>query len=57
MTADAFRPATSVGISHYSTPIERARAFGLFRLAINAGWTVGPALGGFLALVDPDYLR
>ena len=37
-------------ISNEVTPKDRRLAFALFRLAINLGMSIGPALGGFLAL-------
>lgn len=46
--ADAFRPAVFVSITAHSRPKNRARSIGLIRLAINLGWSVGPALGGFI---------
>ena len=49
---EAFRPANSSAVAAFSADHLRARAYGLQRLALNLGWTVGPALGGFLALVD-----
>lgn len=56
LTSDAYRPANMAAISHHSADGERSRAFGLYRLAINLGWSVGPAIGGFLALVDYEIL-
>ncbi len=56
MTGEAFRPANMAAIAAYSAPAARARSYGLFRLAINAGWSIGPAIGGYLALVDYAYL-
>ena len=49
---DAFRPANSAAIAHYSTPETRTRAYSLNRLAINLGWAVGGGLGGLLASID-----
>jgi predicted MFS family arabinose efflux permease len=48
-TADMFRPAMSKGIAFYSTPENRTRSIALIRLAINLGFSVGPAIGGFVA--------
>lgn len=48
--SDSFRPANSSAIATYSTPENRARSVGLVRLAINLGFSVGPAIGGFVAL-------
>ena len=49
---ESFRPANSTAIAHYSTVENRTRSFSLNRLAINMGWAVGGALGGFLASVN-----
>ncbi|MGN6567992.1 MAG: MFS transporter, partial [Flavipsychrobacter sp.] len=46
---DAFRPANSTAIAHYSKEENRTRSYSLNRLAINLGWSVGGALGGFIA--------
>ncbi|HLG35868.1 MAG TPA: MFS transporter [Bacteroidia bacterium] len=47
--ADMFRPANSAAIAAYSTPENRTRSVSLARLAINLGFSVGPAAGGFIA--------
>jgi predicted MFS family arabinose efflux permease len=49
-TADMFRPANSKAIAAYSTPENRTRSVSLVRLAINLGFSLGPAAGGFVAL-------
>lgn len=46
---EAFRPANSAAIAAYSTDSNRTRAYSLNRLAINLGWSIGPAVGGILA--------
>lgn len=48
--ADMFRPANSKAIAAFSTPENRTRSVSLVRLAINLGFTLGPAAGGFIAL-------
>ncbi|MBN8821699.1 MULTISPECIES: MFS transporter [unclassified Spirosoma] len=53
---DSFRPANQAAIAHYSDPETRTRAFSLNRLAINLGWAVGGALGGWLASIDYSLL-
>lgn len=45
---DAFRPAVMTAIAVYSKPANRTRAFSLMRMAINFGWAMGPAIGGWL---------
>ena len=47
--ADMFRPAIGKAIAIYSAPENRTRSFSLIRLAVNLGFSVGPALGGILA--------
>lgn len=46
---EAFRPANTVAIAHYSKEQNRTRSYSLNRLAVNMGWAVGGALGGILA--------
>lgn len=46
--ADTFRPAMYVAIRTYSKPENRTRAVSLVRLAINLGFSAGPAIGGLL---------
>lgn len=50
LTADAFRPANSKAITVYSSHDNRTRSVSLVRLAVNLGFSVGPAAGGFIAL-------
>lgn len=52
MVNESFRPANATAIAHYSTAENRTQAFSIVRLAINLGWGVGGALGGFLASVN-----
>ncbi|MFM2388376.1 MAG: hypothetical protein RL660_3133 [Bacteroidota bacterium] len=49
MASDAFRPASSVAVTNASTEDNRTRSISLMRLAINLGFTIGPAVGGILA--------
>lgn len=49
---ESFRPANSAAIAYYSVPLNRTRSYSLNRLAINLGWAVGGALGGFLAATN-----
>lgn len=48
LTSDAFRPPAYVAIAAYSRPANRTRAITLVRLAINLGFSIGPALGGWI---------
>lgn len=49
MFGEAFRPANMAAIAKYSKPENFTRSLSLNRLAVNLGFSVGPALGGFLA--------
>lgn len=53
---EAFRPANSVAIAHYSKDENRTRSYSLNRLAINLGWAVGGALGGIIASINYSLL-
>ena len=53
---EAFRPANLSMITEIVAPSQRRIAFALNRLAINAGMSIGPVIGGFLTLVDYHYL-
>ena len=46
---EAFRPANAAAIAEFSPPELHRRAFALNRMAINLGFTIGPAVGGLLA--------
>lgn len=48
--ADMFRPAMFVSIGTYAKPENRVRALSLVRLAINLGFSAGPALGGLIII-------
>jgi MFS family permease len=48
-TADTFRPANSSAIAFYSQDTNRTRSVSLVRMATNLGFTIGPAVGGFVA--------
>ncbi|MBL7746180.1 MAG: MFS transporter [Chitinophagaceae bacterium] len=53
---EAFRPANSTAIAFYSKEENRTRSYALNRLAINLGWAVGSALGGFIAHINYELL-
>ncbi len=46
---DALRPANMSSVAEYSPPELRTRSIGLIRLAINLGFSAGPAIGGLIA--------
>src|SRR5262245_46620549 len=49
LLAESFRPAVLSLITEVVGPQQRRAAIALVRLAINAGMSIGPALGGLLA--------
>ncbi|HTI11905.1 MAG TPA: MFS transporter [Puia sp.] len=49
---EAFRPANSTAIAHYTKEENRTRSYSLNRLAVNLGWAVGGAIGGILASIN-----
>lgn len=48
LVADSFRPALFVALNAYSKPENKIRSLTLIRLAINLGFSAGPALGGII---------
>lgn len=48
VVADTFRPAMFVAMSVYSKPENKTRSVTLIRLAINLGFSAGPAIGGLI---------
>ena len=48
VVADTFRPAMFVALSAYSKPENKTRSVTLIRLAINLGFSAGPAVGGLI---------
>ena len=56
MVSDMFRPANSVAITRYAKPENITRAFSLNRMAVNLGFSVGPAMGGLLAAISYSLL-
>ncbi|MGE5520263.1 MAG: MFS transporter [Candidatus Dadabacteria bacterium] len=53
---ESFRPANAAAIAAFSTEANRTRCYSLNRLAINIGWTIGPAIGGILASINYQLL-
>ena len=52
VVADATRPATLSALTSSTSPDQRKAAIAVNRLAINLGMSIGPAVGGFLAVVS-----
>jgi len=56
MINEAFRPANSVAVAHFSKEENRTRSYSLNRLAINLGWAFGGGLGGLIASFNYELL-
>ncbi|NVK28338.1 MAG: MFS transporter [Flavobacteriia bacterium] len=54
--ADTIRPANGASIAYYARKENITKAFSLNRLAINLGYSIGPAIGGVLAGLSYSYL-
>jgi MFS family permease len=50
VATEAFRPPSMATIGQLAGPEQRKAAFALCRLAINLGMSIGPVIGGFLAM-------
>lgn len=55
-TAESFRPANAAALAAFSPPHLRTRAVALNRMALNLGFSIGPAVGGWLATFDYSWL-
>lgn len=53
---ETFRPANSVSVARYARPENITRAFSLNRMAINLGFSIGPAMAGFLATLSYSWI-
>jgi len=53
---ESFRPAAMSFFGEVVEPSRRKSAFSVYRLAINLGMAVGPAIGGVLATISFRYL-
>jgi len=56
LVSEMLRPANQIAVSYYAKPENVTRAFSLNRMAINLGFSFGPALGGLLAAVSYQWL-
>ena len=54
--SETFRPANSVAITKYAKPGNITRSFSLNRMAVNLGFSIGPALGGILSAISYNFL-
>lgn len=53
---ELLRPANSASVSYYAKAENLTKAFSLNRMAINLGWSIGPAMGGILAGYSYNFL-
>lgn len=51
VVSELFRPANSVAIARHATLETRTRSISLYRMAVNLGWSIAPAMGGVLVLL------
>ncbi|MEM9050482.1 MAG: MFS transporter [Bacteroidota bacterium] len=56
VVTDSLRPANSTAVAQYTKPENLTRAYSLNRMDTNLGFTVGPAIGGFLAAKNYELL-
>ena len=56
IASEAFRPPSMAIIGDLAGPERRKAAFALSRLAINLGMSIGPVIGGFLAMRSYQFL-
>lgn len=56
MLTESFRPAAMSFFAEMVEPARRKSAFAVYRLAINLGMAIGPAVGGVLATISFRYL-
>ncbi|WP_218916229.1 MFS transporter [Pseudopedobacter saltans] len=56
VVSEMFRPANSVAIIKYAKPENITKSFSLNRMAINLGFSIGPALGGILSAISYNFL-
>lgn len=55
-SSEVFRPANSVAMAQNCEPHTRTRSISLYRMAVNLGWTLAPALGGMLVAFGWEWL-
>lgn len=52
VVTDSIRPANATAVAEYAKPENLTKAYSLNRMAVNLGYSIGPAIGGFLAAID-----
>jgi len=53
---EILRPANSASVYNFARPENLTRAFSLNRMALNLGYSIGPAIGGFIAAYSFSWL-
>jgi MFS family permease len=56
LVIESIRPANAASVAHFARPENVTRAFSLNRMAINLGFSIGPAIGGFIAAISYTFL-
>jgi predicted MFS family arabinose efflux permease len=56
LVAESLRPANASSVTFYARPENITRAFSLNRMAINLGFSIGPAVAGLLATLSYQWL-
>jgi len=56
LIAETFRPANSVSVARHARRENLTKAYSLNRMAINLGFSIGPALAGFLVMISYDWI-
>jgi MFS family permease len=56
IVSESMRPANGAALAELSPPHLHVRAFGVRRLSMNLGMSIGPALGGFLVTLSYHWL-
>lgn len=56
LTVESLRPANTASVASYSKPENITRSYSLNRMAVNLGFSIGPALGGILATYSYELL-
>jgi predicted MFS family arabinose efflux permease len=56
VVGEMFRPSNAAAVAAAADPGRATQSFSLLRLAVNVGMTLGPAVGGFLALYNYHWL-
>ena len=56
VVSESMRPANGAALAELSPPHLQVRAFGVRRLSMNLGMSIGPALGGFLVTLSYHWL-